>query len=191
MRFSVADVQSMVEAGILPEDATTELLHGIIVLKDRSDSGEEPAMIARKHRIAVNKLTYLAASINSQNQHVQIQNPLICGDDEAPEPDFAVIRGPIDRYQDRLPNGADATCVIEVADSSLERDLEEKLEIYAAGGVQHYVVLNLRDRTAIEYRKPSAAGSFPPPTVLSEHDTLSITLDADGRYDVAVRDLLP
>jgi Uma2 family endonuclease len=191
VRFSVADVQSMMEAGILPEDATTELLHGIIVLKDRSDSGEEPTMIGRKHRIAVNKLTYLAASINSQNQHVQIQNPLICGDDEAPEPDFAVIRGPIDRYQDRLPNGADATCVIEVADSSLERDLEEKLEIYAAGGVQHYVVLNLRDRTAIEYRKPNAAGSFAPPTVLSEHDTLSITLDSDGRYDVAVRDLLP
>jgi Uma2 family endonuclease len=192
VRFTVRDVEAMLEIGILREDATTELLHGIVVLKDRSDVGEEPTVISNNHRLSVNKLTALAVRVNSDDQHVQTQNPIVCGEYEVPEPDFAILRGPVGALKDRLPTGADVTCVVEVAHSSLERDSEEKLQIYAAAGVPQYVVLNLRDRTAQLYVSPDpAAGTYRHVSVLSEAEDLALSLPTGGTLTLRVSELLP
>jgi Uma2 family endonuclease len=192
VRFTVDDVLAMIDAGIIAEDATTELLHGMLVRKDRSDLGDDPTVIGKKHRLVVNKLTDLAMRINSVQQHIQIQNPVICGEDEAPEPDFAIVRGPIDAYADRLPIGADVTCVAEVADSSLERDADEKLSVYAAAGVLQYIVLNLRNRTAQVYAEPDLhAATYRSTMVLAESQILYLTLAADRTLAVPLAELLP
>lgn len=192
VRFTVRDVLAMVEMGLIPEDATTELLHGVLVLKDRSDLGKPLIPHGKKHRKCVVRLTSLAARINGPTQHVQIQLPLVCGEDEAPEPDFAVIRGLPEDYDDGHPAGADSTCVVEVSDSSLERDADETLSIYAAAGVPQYVILNLRNRTAQVYVDPdSASATYRSPSVLAEGDDLHLALADGGRLTVRVRDLLP
>ncbi len=36
------DVETMMRSGIVPEDATTELLHGVLLHTDRSHVGENP-----------------------------------------------------------------------------------------------------------------------------------------------------
>lgn len=192
VRFTLRDVEAMLEMGIIPEEATTELLGGVIVLKDRSGQGDEPTVIGIGHRLSVNKLTNLAGRINTPIQHIQVQNPLVCGDDEVPEPDFAIVRGSVESFPGCLPTGTDATCVVEVADSSLERDVEEKLPTYAAAGVPQYVVLNLRNRTAQVYADPDpAAASYRTSAVLAEDQALSLDLPDGGHLVLPVRDLLP
>jgi Uma2 family endonuclease len=186
----------MLRQGVLPEDATTELLNGLIVLKDRGDRGsdleEDPRVQGPEHRLCVRLLTKLAAVIDTADRHVQIQLPLVCGEDQMPEPDFAVIRGADRDYSDRLPTAADAFCVLEAADSSLERDVDEKRLIYAAAGISQYIILNLRNRTAEVYTaSDTTTAGYAPPTVIPESGTLSIRVGPGEFIPVLLADVLP
>jgi Uma2 family endonuclease len=80
----------------------------------------------------------------------------VCSDTHVPEPDFAVLRGTLDDYDD-LPSASDAFSVVEVADASYDRDAGEKLAGYARAGVQQYVILDLRHRRAEVHTEPSQA----------------------------------
>jgi Uma2 family endonuclease len=192
VRFNVDDVLAMLRQGILHEDATTELLNGLIVLKDRSDVGENPRMHGPKHRPCVRLLTKLAAVIDNDNRHVQIQLPVVCGDDQMPEPDFAVIRGADRDYTDKLPRAEDAFCVLEVADSSWERDVGEKLPIYAAAGISDYIILKLRNRTADEYTAPDTANAkYATNMVIPETGMLSLRVGLDESVPIRLADILP
>ena len=192
VRFTVEDVLAMLRAGLLPEDATTELLDGCIVRKDRGEHGGDPMAHSPGHRYSVRRLTGLAAAIDGPDRRVQIQLPIVCGPDQMPEPDFAVIRGPDTDYMDRLPTAADTLCVIEVADSSLERDRNEKLPVYARAGVPQYVILNLRNRTAEVYAEPDReAGTYSPPILLQVVDVLDRCLERGRTLAMPLADLLP
>ena len=114
----------MVRMGIIPEDASTELLNGWVVLKDRSAREQDPTIIGQDHHKCVERLSSLRKLIDNDNRHVESQQPLVCSDTQVPEPDFMVLRGTLDSYTD-LPFAADAFCVVEVADSSYERDTGE------------------------------------------------------------------
>ena len=191
VRFTREDAMVMLNAGVIPEDATTELLNGMIVLKDRSSLDEDPTMIGKGHRICVEKLSNLRSQINSPSRHVESQQPIVCSDTHVPEPDFLVVRGTLEEYSD-LPLAADAFCVIEVADSSYERDAGEKLVGYARAGVMQYIIINLRNRTAEVYGGPDAvAGTYPPPQIVAEIQALSIRVAEDEIYSTTLRDLLP
>lgn len=133
-RFTRRDVEELVRQGIIPEDASTELLHGMIVLKDRAAQGELPTMVGKNHRKCVERLSALRKQIDTERRHVESQQPLVCTETHVPEPDFMVLRGTLDDYTD-LATAADAWCVVEVADASYERDAGEKLAGYARASV--------------------------------------------------------
>jgi hypothetical protein len=191
VRFTVDDVLAMVRQGILPEDSTTELLNGVIVLKDRSDRGGEPLVHGPKHRNCIRKLMLLAAKIESPNQHGQVQLPVVCTQEHMPEPDFSAVRGTDSDYTDRLPTAADVSLVIEAADSSLERDREEKLPEYAAAGIPHYLILNLINNTVEVYSDPDTElRDYRTRTTRERHETVTLVLPA-GSLDVPASELLP
>lgn len=192
VRFTADDVQIMLRQGILPEDSTTELLNGLVIHKDRGDLGGEPLLLGPKHRACIRRLTALVSRIDTPARHAQVQLPIVCGIDQMPEPDFAVIRGPDSDYTDRLPTAADTFMVLEAADSSLERDRDEKLPVYAAAGIQQYVILDLRTRTAMIYANPDrAAGTYPPPTIVREGEELWLRVGEDEIFTIPLADLLP
>ncbi len=190
-RFTRRDAEALVRMGIVPEDASTELLNGLIVLKDRAAVGQDPTMIGRDHVKSVEKLSDLRTRINTVDRHVRSQQPLVCSDTHQPEPDFMVLRGALDDYAD-LPAAADAFCVVEVADASYERDTGEKLAAYPWAGVVQYVVLNLRNRTAEVYAEPDRErGTYQPPQVMAASDMLTLGVgDGDG-FAVRLTDVLP
>jgi Uma2 family endonuclease len=102
-----------------------------------------------------------------------------------------VLRGTLEEYTD-LPTAADAFCVVEVADSSYERDTGEKLRGYAWAGVQQYVVINLRNRIAEVYTNPDlVAGTYPPPQIIPDSGILSLRVGDAEFFDVPLRDVLP
>lgn len=190
-RFTRADAEALMRQGFIPEDATTELLSGLIVLKDRSARGEEPHMIGKEHTVTVERLSDLRSLINNDRRHVESQQPLACSDIHQPEPDFMVLRGKLEEYTD-LPTGPDTFCVVEVADSSYERDVGEKLRGYATAGVRQYIIINLRNRTAEVYTDPDrAAGTYAPPRVIEAGGTLALRVGEEEDFDVRLSDILP
>ena len=190
-RFTRRDVETLVRHGIIPEDASTELLSGLVVLKDRAASGEDSLTIGNDHRKSVERLSDLRSRISNSRRHVQSQQPLVCSETHVPEPDFAVIRGALEDYDD-LPNASDAWCVVEVADASYERDAGEKLAGYARAGVAQYVILNLRNRTAEVYSNPDAsAGTYPPPQVVAETALLALRVGDGEFFTISPAEVLP
>lgn len=102
-----------------------------------------------------------------------------------------VLRGKLDDYTE-LPKAADALCVVEVADSSYERDSGEKLIGYARAGVEQYVILNLRSRTAEVYTRPDAAvGTYAQVQLVAEAESLALRVGVNELFAVPMVQLLP
>jgi Uma2 family endonuclease len=80
------------------------------------------------------------------------QNPFGAGDSD-PQPDVAVIPGRIEDYTDHPET---APLVVEVADTTLDRDTTTKAEMYATAGVPDYCVIDLENRRLLVFRDPEA-----------------------------------
>jgi Uma2 family endonuclease len=190
-RFTYSDAMAMVRIGIIPEDASTELLNGMVVLKDRAAAGEDPSMIGQDHRKCVERLCSLRKTIDNDMRHVESQQPLMCSETHVPEPDFMVLRGTLDDSTD-LPTPSEVFCVAEVADASYERDAGEKLRGYARAGIEQYIIINLRNRTAEVYSHPDLqAGTYPAPTVIAADAELPLRVAADEFFPVLMSQILP
>ena len=134
-RLTVEQVEGMLEAGILPEGAPIELIDGVLVYKDRSERGEDPRTIGKRHNLAVQLLAALGPDLRARGCSMQTQGPVRIPPHDEPEPDGAVVRGQPRDYADRLPSATDVHAVIEVSDSSLEYDRTTKLALYARAAI--------------------------------------------------------
>jgi hypothetical protein len=192
VRFTVSDATEMVEQGIIPEDGRIELLNGSLVYRDRFDLRGDEIVDGPKHTYVIAALAQLSPRIDNDRRHLRTQSTLVCSETHAPVPDGIVLRGPLGAYRDRLPTAADALCVIEVADSSYERDTGEKLAGYAKAGVPQYLVINLRARTAEIYTSPDVAtGTYPPARIVRESETLPLRVEEAEFVSIALSELMP
>jgi Uma2 family endonuclease len=143
-RFTVAQYHQMIDCGVLTEDAPVELLAGCLVQKMTKNP---------PHRISTRLVREALEAIVPAGWYVETQEPITLVDSE-PEPDVAVILGNTRDYSDRHPNGSEVALVIEVADSTLDRDRSIKQTLYAEADIPHYWIVNLRDRTIEVYQSP-------------------------------------
>ena len=81
------------------------------------------------------------------------QSPLILGQDIDPEPDLAVVPG---TPRDYTGHPTTADLVVEVSDSSLDFDTNEKRLLYATAGIRDYWVVDINGRRLLVYRDPQA-----------------------------------
>lgn len=135
-RFSVADVVRMVEVGLIGEDERLEILDGEIVPMSPKGSRHESL------KGAINRLW--GARCPRDFQFIPATG-LYLSDTVYLEPDFVVFprKVPIAELK-----GPDVLLAVEVADSSLDYDLNRKPQIYAAHGVQELWVIDARRRVA-------------------------------------------
>ena len=133
-RFTNAEYLALGAAGILAKEERVELLDGEII---------QMAPIGHRHRISVNWAAHLMREAIERRAMVQVQAPIELNDFTMPEPDIAVIRRrSINDIAPVLPS--DVYLLVEVADSSLEFDLGEKLARYAAAAISEVWIVNLR-----------------------------------------------
>ncbi|HEY7293448.1 MAG TPA: Uma2 family endonuclease, partial [Dehalococcoidia bacterium] len=125
-RFSVDEYERMIEAGILDEDEHVELLAGEIVCM---------APIGSRHANLVSFLLNWFARRLPETVHVRAQDPIRLPPFGEPEPDIAIVRGTLGTYSHAHPTAADILLVIEVADTSLARDRDVKVPLYATAGI--------------------------------------------------------
>jgi Uma2 family endonuclease len=144
-KWSVEEYHRMVEAGIL-RGRSVELLAGEIV----EMSPETPIHYTTAKRGAKYLEELLAGKAD-----VRFNGPITLADSE-PEPDIAVVRLPESAYNTRHPNPQDIFWIVEVAKTSLKRDLEVKAAIYAMAAIQEYWVLDLSAKQIIVFRNPQA-----------------------------------
>lgn len=127
------------ELGLIPEK--TELLYGQVYHK----MPKSPL-----HRLLVMRLLALFQRLIPPGVHVQVEQPITCGDSE-PEPDVSVIRGSIEDYAAEHPRTADL--VVEVCVSTHEYD-RSKLRAYAAAGVKECWLILVPEQQIEVYRRP-------------------------------------
>lgn len=89
-----------------------------------------------------------------------------------------------DDYTSRHPRPDEAFLLVEVADASLDYDLEEKLPAYGHAGVAEVWIVNLRDQSLEVYREPHFTG-YGSKTVVRAGDTVAPLAFPDAAVDVA------
>lgn len=124
---------------------------------------------------------------------IRVQMPLPLGLWTDPVPDLSVVTGSPRDYVARHPSSA--VLVAEIAESSLRIDLNEKSELFAAGGILDYWVIDLNNRRLIVFRdpEPSAVSTvgFHYRTRIELDSAASVSPLAAPQCSIRVADLLP
>ena len=162
--WSIADYHQMIESGILDEDDRVELLEGKIVCM----SPQKPF-----HAASVQRSSRLLFKLLGDRAEIRIQLPVILGDDSEPEPDVAVVRFDDNEYSFRHPEAADIYLLIEVADSTIAKDRQQKARIYAKNQVLEYWILDVQKRQVYVFRQPDD-GIYGEQIVLSSSDRFAM-----------------
>jgi Uma2 family endonuclease len=79
----------------------------------------------------------------SQTHRIETQGPLAIRPRSLFEPDIAVLAPADDWYRHRVVEATDARLVIEVSDSTLARDRQIKLPVYARARVPEVWIVNV------------------------------------------------
>jgi len=147
--FTVDTYHRLGELGILDEDDRVELLDGQIV---------EMTPIGGPHVACVVRLNDLLSRRLGSDTSVSVQNPVVLADRSEPQPDIAVLRRPNGLSGAWLPSPEDVLLVIEVADTSLERDRDIKIPLYAEAGIPEVWLVNLPGDQIELCREPGPDG---------------------------------
>ena len=136
-------------ANIFAPESRLELIEGEII---------EMSPIGFNHSGHINRLTSIIVPLITDKAVSSIQNPLQLDDYSEPQPDFMLLRPKSDFYSTAHPHAEDVLLLIEVADSSLAFDRNQKLLLYASHSIPEYWILNL-DFSCLEvYRQPHEHG---------------------------------
>ena len=125
-RFTVAEYLALAGAGILKKEDRVELIDGVIVCM---------APIGDPHAGTVDTYTMLLGTGLTQRAIIRVQGPLELDASSRPEPDLMLLRLRDDYYRTSPPKPHDVLLLIEVADSSLDYDRNDKLARYARAGI--------------------------------------------------------
>ena len=135
----------MIAAGLF-RDERVELIEGVLI--ERSPQSAPNAYV-------IQLLTRLLTPRLLGRADVRVQLPFVVGALSVPEPDLAAV--PLGNSMAEHPGKA--FLIIEVADSSLKFDRQEKAELYAHAAVPEYWVVNLGNRIIERHSEP-AGGAY-------------------------------
>ena len=143
-KFTTEDFYHLYETGVFNSKDRIELLNGEIIIMHA---------IGYRHAQAVTNLTFDLGEQARRRYMISPQNPVELERYSAPQPDLVLV--PMNRrHATRHPTPEEVFLIIEVADSSLDYDREEKLRAYAATGIREFWILNLQDDLLEIYRQP-------------------------------------
>ncbi|MBS3964427.1 MAG: Uma2 family endonuclease [Methylomonas sp.] len=171
----LAEWHRMGEAGIFPPNARIELIEGEIL---------HMAPIGFNHAGHVARLIHALTPRVQGQAIVNTQNPVQLGDLSEPQPDFLLLEPDADFYTTRHPTAADVLLLIEVSDSTLRFDREQKRRLYATHRIPEYWIVNLIDHCLEVYRQPEN-GDYQEQTVLSRSDSLNLVALPSVQIEVA------
>ena len=184
-RLSVDQYHELIRSGKLTDEDPVELLEGILVFKMPKKTPHATA--TRLCRRAIEPLLPVGWFYDAQE-------PITLSDGE-PEPDGIIVRGRIEDYTRAHPRPRDIALVIEVSDTTLERDQGIKLRSYARAGIAEYWILDLTARAVRVHTDPDPP-ALPTPRFRSlkqyeASEVVPLGLDGQVLGSLSVDSLLP
>jgi Uma2 family endonuclease len=183
-RFTVDEYHRLIQAGVLTEEDPVELLEGWIVPKMTRNP---------RHDVALDQSQEVLRAKLPAGWRLRIHSAITTNDSE-PEPDVAVVRGPIRNFLSRHPGPQDIGVLIEISDSSLSHDRNDKGRSYARAGIVCYWIINLVDRQVEVYTDPTGPDGTPCYRRRQDYGVdqeVPLVLDGQEVARIAVRELLP
>lgn len=145
-RFTVRDVERMVETGILREKDRVELIDGELVTM--APKGDD-------HESAKDPIAMRLARLLREPYMVSVETTFRLSPDTYVEPDLLIYDGTNGRAG---LSPTSALLAIEIAVTSLPYDLGRKPGIYARHGVRELWVVDVKDRRVHVHREPGPDG---------------------------------
>jgi Uma2 family endonuclease len=105
-----------------------------------------------------------------------------------------IVRGETRQYRDRHPGPQDVALVVEVADTTLQRDRTLKKRLYATARIPMYWIVNLLENQIEVYTDPSGSADQPDyrqRQVYGLSDTIPVPINGAEIGRLSTRDLLP
>ena len=149
-RFNVTEYYRMAEAGILKPEDRVELIEGEVI---------KMSPIGSPHAACVSRLVRFLANAIGETAILSVQNPVRLDDFSEPVPDLALLKPRKDYYAARHPVPADVLLVIEVADTSLLKDRNIKVPLYARAGISEIWLVNI-PKQVVEVYSESQNGKY-------------------------------
>ncbi len=160
--FTVDAYQRLAELGVLREDNRVELIDGQVV---------EMTPIGDRHASCVRRLNRLFSRHLLEVAIIDVQNPVVLGEHDAPQPDVALLKPRADAYPNH-PRSRDTLLIIEVADTSVAYDRDTKIPLYARAGIPEAWLVDLPLERIEVYRNP-VAGKYASTRSASRGDMLT------------------
>ena len=183
-RCSVEQYHAMMFKGILGEEDRVELLEGWIVQK---------MTISPLHRTITGLVRDAIQRHLTDDYFIDSQDPIALAASE-PEPDVVVTRGKRLDFIGRHASPGDVALVVEVADSSLWVDRNDKKNSYADNRIAIYWIVNLVDHQIEIYSGPEATPSGPDYAnreLFSRADNVPLVIDGQTVAEIAVSSIIP
>ena len=144
-RFTAEQVLKMVDAEIIPEDSTTELLDGVLYQVSKSEL----------HNMIVDTIGDPLRRLCPGGHHVREDKSRRAGEWSMPEPDVAICRGERFAHVPHLPPLETMALVIEVCQSTPKHDRVIKFGMYAAAGIPCYWIVDAKARNVTVWTEPA------------------------------------
>lgn len=172
-KFTVEEYYKLSEVGIIKDTDRVELLNGQIVTM---------SPIKSQHASMVDILSEILWSSLAGKAIIRGQNPIRISDVSEPEPDIAIAYLAPDRYRENHPTPDELYLVIEVSDSTLNKDRDIKQALYAAANIKEYWIINLVDQQIELHREPKN-GEYHFKQIISEPGEVTlVALDFKIQY---------
>jgi len=180
-RFTVDEYHRLIQADVFGADARVELLEGWIVYKMTHNP---------LHDSTVDKVQEILRDRIGKDWRVRVQSAITTSDSE-PEPDITIAKGPASRYAKRHPGAKDIALIVEVADSSLDRDRNEKGALYARAGIAVYWIINLPESVVEVYSKIGRNRRYASPQRFGLKDSVPLSIAGLVLPPIPVREVTP
>lgn len=175
LRFSVDEYYKMIELGLIKDYEKAEIIDGEMI---------EKMTIGDRHALIVDLLTSFFIKNLPDSIRVRVQNPLRVSDYDEPEPD--VVLADLTKYDGkRHPQANEVILLVEVSDSTLKYDRDEKMPLYAAAGIPEVWIVNLINNIIEVHQDPSngiyqLAKIYSPGEILRSAALPDISLEVDS-----------
>lgn len=141
-KYTIDEYHRMAEAGIIGPEERVELINGEII---------EMSPIGKEHALAVRCINRLLHSLLDQQQYIiDVQNPIPINEHSEPEPDVMVMPFQDDLYADGV-YPSDVLLLIEVSDTTLKKDIQLKLPLYAQAGIPEVWIVDIQHGQVAQY----------------------------------------
>lgn len=143
--WTVEEYEKLNAAGLFTESDRVELLDGELILM---------SPIGYRHHLTLTRLTKFFIRRSRDRFEVSPQGPFLLDQRSEPQPDLCLF-DPLFDSQGRHATADQVYLLIEIADSSLQYDREDKRPHYARSGIREYWIFNLQDNLLEVYRDPA------------------------------------